>query len=93
MLNKLNDLSAHNQRFATELSDAIDRVRASGWFALGPEVEAFEAEFAEYCGAPHCVGVANGSDALELALRPRSHGCHCGCRGPRKTRARYPRAK
>ncbi len=69
MLNKLNDLFAHNQRFATELRSAIDRVLASGWFALGPEVEAFEAEFAEYCGAEHCVGVANGSDALELALR------------------------
>ena len=69
MLNKINDLLAHNQRFETELSGAIDRVRASGWFALGPEVEAFEAECAEYCGARHCIGVANGSDALELALR------------------------
>ena len=42
---------------------------ASGWYILGPEVEAFEREFAAYCGADHCVGVANGLDALQLALR------------------------
>ncbi|BBJ00620.1 aminotransferase [Ferrigenium kumadai] len=53
----------------TELSAAIDRVLRSGWFVLGPEVSAFEAEFASYCGAKHCVSLANGTDALELALR------------------------
>ena len=42
---------------------------ASGWYIRGPEVDAFEAEFATYCGAAHCVGVANGLDALHLALR------------------------
>ena len=48
---------------------AIDRVVASGWFVLGPEVEAFEAEFAAACGASHAVGVGTGTDALALILR------------------------
>lgn len=50
-------------------SHAIARVVESNWFVLGAEVEGFEREFAQYCGAPNCVSVANGSDALELALR------------------------
>lgn len=41
----------------------------SGWYILGPEVEAFEEEFADYCGSAHCIGVANGLDALILILR------------------------
>jgi hypothetical protein len=41
----------------------------SGWYILGEEVEAFEHEFAAYCGAKHCIGVANGLDALHLILR------------------------
>jgi dTDP-3-amino-3,4,6-trideoxy-alpha-D-glucose transaminase len=48
---------------------AIDRVVASGWFVLGPEVEAFEAEFASAMGAPYAVGVGSGTDALALILR------------------------
>jgi dTDP-4-amino-4,6-dideoxygalactose transaminase len=48
---------------------AIDRVLASGWFILGPEVAAFETEFAEACGAAHAVGVGNGTDAISLILR------------------------
>ena len=48
---------------------AIDRVVASGWYVLGPEVEAFEAEFAAAQGARHAVGVGNGTDALALILR------------------------
>ena len=51
------------------LSAAIDRVARSGRYILGPEVEAFEREFAEYLGVRHCVGVANGTDALTIALR------------------------
>jgi len=43
-------------------------VAASGWFVLGEEVAAFEREFADYCGARHCIGVANGLDALFLAV-------------------------
>ncbi|RXL82724.1 erythromycin biosynthesis sensory transduction protein eryC1, partial [Citrobacter sp. AAK_AS5] len=48
---------------------ATERVLASGWYILGPEVDAFEAEWAAYCGAAHAVGLANGLDALILALR------------------------
>jgi dTDP-4-amino-4,6-dideoxygalactose transaminase len=48
---------------------AVDRVIASGWFVLGPEVEAFEREFAAACGASYAVGVGNGTDAIMLALR------------------------
>jgi dTDP-4-amino-4,6-dideoxygalactose transaminase len=48
---------------------AIHRVIARGWFVLGPEVEAFEAEFAAACGLPHAVGVGTGTDAIALILR------------------------
>jgi dTDP-4-amino-4,6-dideoxygalactose transaminase len=48
---------------------AIDRVMASGWFVLGPEVEAFEAEFAAASQAPYAVGVGTGTDAITLILR------------------------
>jgi dTDP-4-amino-4,6-dideoxygalactose transaminase len=51
------------------LSEALDRVARSGQYILGPEVEAFEEEFARYIGVRHCVGVANGTDALTIALR------------------------
>ena len=54
---------------AAAVRAAIDRVVASGWFILGPEVEAFEAEFALACGAEHAVSVANGTDALALILK------------------------
>lgn len=52
-----------------EIHAAISGVVDSGWWLNGPERRAFEAEFADYCGSPHCVGVANGTDGLELALR------------------------
>ena len=68
-LDRINDLRAHTAPLADALIEAVQRVLASGWFALGPEVDAFENEFAAYCGAEHCVGVANGTDALELLLR------------------------
>ena len=51
------------------LAEALDRVARSGRYILGPEVEAFEEEFARYLGVRHCVGVANGTDALTIALR------------------------
>ncbi len=54
---------------AAAVRTAIDRVIASGWFVLGPEVEAFETEFAEACGARHAVGVGTGTDAITLILR------------------------
>lgn len=68
-MRQINDLLAHNRMLESDLDEALTRVRASGWLVLGPEVEAFEREFADYCGIPHCIGVASGSDALELALR------------------------
>lgn len=52
-----------------EIDDAIRRVTESGWYILGPEVEAFEREFASYIGVKHCIGVANGTDAIRLAIR------------------------
>lgn len=63
------DLNAHHDGMQEELGAAFQRVMASGWFVLGPEVEAFESEFAAYCGARHCVGVGNGLDALYLILK------------------------
>jgi dTDP-4-amino-4,6-dideoxygalactose transaminase len=48
---------------------AIDRVIASGWFVLGPEVEAFETEFAHACGSKYAIGVGTGTDAITLILR------------------------
>jgi dTDP-4-amino-4,6-dideoxygalactose transaminase len=54
---------------ATAIRAAIDRVVASGWFVLGPEVSAFEEEFAAACGAAHAVGVGTGTDAIALILR------------------------
>ncbi len=52
-----------------ELRAAIERVLDSERYILGPEVESFEREFAAYCGAPHAVGVANGTEAITIALR------------------------
>ena len=52
-----------------QLETAFDQVIPSGWYILGQEVEAFEREFAAYCGAEHCVGVGNGLEALHLILR------------------------
>ena len=63
------DLKSPYQELKAELDEAIARVVGSGWFILGPEVDAFEADYATYCGAAHCVGVACGLDALHLALR------------------------
>lgn len=65
----LNDLGRQARATAALVGAALDRVAASGWYILGKELESFEADFARYCDVPHCVGVANGTDALELALR------------------------
>ena len=63
------DLRAAYLELRAEIDAAVQRVLCSGNYILGPEVEAFEAEFGDYCGASHCVGVANGFDAIHLALR------------------------
>ena len=63
------DLKAVNKEYRQELIDAATRVIDSGWYISGGEVKAFEQDFASYCGIQHCVGVANGLDALILVLR------------------------
>ena len=62
------DVKASYASIKTEIDDAIHAVMESGSYILGPQVEAFENEFASYCGAKYCVGVANGLDALRLSL-------------------------
>lgn len=66
---KFLDLKAINDSFEPELSQAIKRVLDSGWYLLGKEIVAFEKEYAEFIGTKHCIGVANGLDALRLILR------------------------
>ncbi|APW41623.1 DegT/DnrJ/EryC1/StrS family aminotransferase [Rhodoferax saidenbachensis] len=68
MIEFLN-LKRVNAPHEAAIQDAIQRVLASGWYILGQETEAFEREFAAYCGAAHCISVANGLDALQLILR------------------------
>jgi dTDP-4-amino-4,6-dideoxygalactose transaminase len=63
------DLRAGYLELREEIDAAIARVSASGWYIGGHEVTAFEDSFAAYCETSHCVGVANGLDALHLALR------------------------
>jgi len=63
------DLKAINARHAAELKSAMARIIDSGWYILGEEVKAFEAEFAAWTGSPHCVGTSDGLSALILALR------------------------
>lgn len=64
-----NDLRYQSPTLRDEIHHAVERVLESGWFVLGPEVEAFEAAFARYHQVSHCVSVANGTDAIEVALR------------------------
>lgn len=66
---KFLDLKAINDSFEPELTLSIKRVLDSGWYLLGNEVKAFEQEYAEYIGTKHCIGVANGLDALRLIFK------------------------
>src|SRR6187401_2455823 len=63
------DMKSVYAELKTELDAAYARVMESGWFVLGKEVEAFEQEYAAFCGTRHCVGLGNGLEALELTLR------------------------
>jgi aminotransferase EvaB len=65
----INDLSRHNGPLLPEIEQALQALMRSGWYILGSQVAAFEASFAAFCGCTHAVGVGNGTDALELALR------------------------
>jgi dTDP-4-amino-4,6-dideoxygalactose transaminase len=62
------NLANSNAAYFAELEAAASRVIRSGWYVLGQEVSAFEQEFAQYVGAKHCIGVANGLDALILSI-------------------------
>lgn len=63
------DLQKINATCREELIEACTRVIDSGWYIAGQELSRFETEFATYCGSGHCIGVANGLDALTLTLR------------------------
>lgn len=63
------DLKKINAQYQQELKNACSRVIDSGWYIMGKELEAFETEFASYCGTKYAIGVANGLDALTLTLR------------------------
>jgi len=63
------DIKGLNLRLREDLHAALDKVLDAGWLILGKETAAFEAEFAAWCGTEHCVGVANGLEALHLVLR------------------------
>jgi dTDP-4-amino-4,6-dideoxygalactose transaminase len=66
---KFLDLKAINESFEPELSQVVKRVLDSGWYLLGKENEAFEQEYASFIGTSHCIGVANGLDALRLIYK------------------------
>lgn len=65
----VNSLERHISPIAHDLTRIAASVIGSGYYVLGPNVKAFEKEYAEYCGVSHCIGVANGTEALELGLR------------------------
>jgi dTDP-4-amino-4,6-dideoxygalactose transaminase len=65
----LNDLSRQTDAVGGQVVEALERVIKRGWYVLGPENEAFETNFAAFCGVSYGIGVANGTDAIELALR------------------------
>ncbi|STX50213.1 aminotransferase [Legionella busanensis] len=65
----INNLSKRIDNYSVKIQAAINRVLSSGWVILGPEVHQFEQNFAAYLGCEYCISVANGTDALELALK------------------------
>ena len=68
------DVAAQRRRLGGAIDGAVARVLGHCQFILGPEVRAFEAELARFCGARHAVTCASGTDALMLALRARGSG-------------------
>ncbi len=65
----INNLGARIAGYQLKIEAAVNQVLASGWVVLGPAVARFESQFAQYVGTSQCVSVANGTDAIELALR------------------------
>lgn len=70
----MNDFKAEPAALREAMTAAAARVFASGWYVLGQELKAFEQSWARACGTAHCVGVGNGMDAIELALRAQGIG-------------------
>lgn len=66
---KFLDLQKITDSFQPEIGEAVNRVINSGWYLLGEEVKQFDSQYAEYCKVKHCIGVANGLDALRLILK------------------------
>ncbi len=66
---KFLDLQKINAQYQVEIKEALNQVLDSGWYIMGTGLQQFETEFAAYCGAKYCIGVANGLDALILILR------------------------
>ena len=71
---KFLDLHKINKRFREEIDERIKQVLDSGWYLLGKQDEKFETHFAEYCGVKHCIGCANGLDALNLIIKAYGFG-------------------
>lgn len=69
MNSRVSFFSAQTANQSIDPRASISRVLDRHWYVMGEEVKSFEAAFAAYCGVPYCVGLANGTDALELALR------------------------
>ncbi|VEJ07515.1 DegT/DnrJ/EryC1/StrS aminotransferase [Campylobacter lari] len=63
------DLHKINARFEDKIKDKINEVINSGWYILGKQCANFETNFAQYCGVKHCIGVANGLDALRIIIK------------------------
>jgi len=72
----INDLKQRDPRHLELIRSAVDRVISSGWFAMGPELTKFEQAFSNYIGTDEAIGVANGTDALEICLQ--ALGCGIG---------------
>jgi len=66
---KFLDLQKINAQYEIELKEAANRVIDSGWYLMGKELESFEANYGDFCGVKHALGVANGLDALRLIFR------------------------
>lgn len=66
---KFLDLQAINEPYREDFKKSMDAILDSGWVLMGKNLEAFEKEYANYCGVKHCIGLANGLDAITLILK------------------------
>lgn len=71
---KFLDLHKINERFRVEINARIKNILDSGWYLLGEQNKTFEENFAKFCGVKHCIGVANGLDALNLIIKAYGFG-------------------